>query len=157
MFVKFDGKASTIYRYVQTLKSLQLVKEVGQRVVTGKKATEKLYALKGRMISFEEIKTWDSDQRQWILDATIKILQHLFPELPVIDREKFLQFRLKATAIEVECVERIQSFENNAVKQILYKYEWQDFWLIYTTLIDFYFFYNIPELLRELHGCLQSK
>lgn len=149
-----ERNVSTIYRYVNTLKSIKLVKEVGQRVVRGKKATEKLYALQGRIISLEEIKNWDHEQRRWILEATIKIINHLFPELPVLDPERFLRFRQKATALEVEIIEKIQSVEDNTIVQLLYKYEWLDFWLIYTTFIDFYFFYNIQDLYGALTDCL---
>ena len=131
-----------------------LVEEVGQRVVKDKKATEKLFALKSRIVSSEDIKNWESEDRQWILRSTMEILAYLHPELGEFNVSKLQQFRVDITKLEVELNKKLSRYQDKVIVKKLYQYNWKDFWLIYTTLLDFYIYLTYPNLLETFTSCL---
>ncbi|MHA2333478.1 MAG: hypothetical protein ACXAEU_15755, partial [Candidatus Hodarchaeales archaeon] len=85
----------TIYRYIKTLKDTNLIIEMGYRVIQGKKTTQKLYGPISRNIVYigEFDPDWETNQRQWLLDSIILLLNFLHPDLPKIDRKCFHEYR----------------------------------------------------------------
>ncbi|MFX0113205.1 MAG: hypothetical protein ACFFB3_01520 [Candidatus Hodarchaeota archaeon] len=146
---------STIYRYIKTLREVDLVIEMGQRVIHGQKATQKLYGPVARVISFrgKYEPEWTSEPREWLLEAVIKMLQFLYPDLPPIDKEKFREFRATASQYEHEGNRRFNLPENKQIIELLHKCDWRTFYQMYTTFWDYYYFTNITDLPGRLQKC----
>ena len=151
-----ERNQSTIYNYTRDLKEDGLLEEVGQLYVEGQKATKKLYTLKSRILTSIETINWETDHRQWIIDTSIEILKYIFPELPSIDREKYQKFRVETTKYELECVQLMENIKDNLIVKILYKYNFADFWTIYTSILDFYYFLSIENIHKSFNDCLIS-
>ncbi len=152
-------KASTITRYVKTLKDANLVIEVGQRVIHGKKATQKLYGPIARLISFhgKYEPDWESEIRLFLLDSLIKIITYLYPNYSPINRNCYREFRITATSYEEEGNKRISLPENRKILEVLHDYEWNDYYILYTSLWDYYYFLNIPNLFERLMKCFSER
>ncbi|MFX0184587.1 MAG: hypothetical protein ACFE95_16015 [Candidatus Hodarchaeota archaeon] len=150
-------KRSTIYRYIKTLKDAKLVIEIGQRVIHGKKATQKLYGPVARVISFQDIydPEWKSEPRVWLLNSLIRLLSFLHPKLPQVNKQCFREFRVSASHYS-DSIEGIQKFsvpENRRAFELLQTYNWRDFYSIYSSFWDYYFFMTIPNLCENLRTC----
>lgn len=153
-------KRSTIYRYLKSLKDAKLVIEMGQRVIHGKKATQKLYGPIARVISFQDTydPEWKSETRVWLLNSLIKLLIFLHPELPVINKKCFQKFRVSASHYS-DLIEGIKEFslpENRRAFELLQTYNWKDFYSIYSSFWDYYFFMTIPNLYERLMKCFSE-
>lgn len=151
-------KASTITRYVKKLKDANLVIEVGQRVIHGEKATQKLYGPIARLISFhgKYEPDWESETRLFLLDSLIKILNYLYPHYSPINKECYQKFRITASSYEAEGNKKITLPENRKILELLHKYEWKDYYILYTSLWDYYYFMNIPNLVDRLMKCFSE-
>jgi Fe2+ or Zn2+ uptake regulation protein len=149
---------STIYRYIKTLREVDLVIEMGQRVIHGQKTTQKLYGPVARVISFrgKYEPEWTSEPREWLLDAVIKMLEFLYPDLPPIDKEKFREFRATASQYEHEGNRRFSLPENRKIIELLHECDWRTFYQMYTTFWDYYYFINIADLPGRLQQCFSE-
>lgn len=149
---------STIYRYVNTLKNAKLVIEVGQRVTPGKKATQKLYAPVARMIIFqdEQLLGWDSERNLWLLDSIIKILRFLYPELPKVNKKCFREFLIAVWQYIKVGLSKLSPTKNKDVFDLLHTYNWTEFYVAYTTFLDYDVYLNNPNLYEQLRQCLSG-
>ncbi|MHA1942212.1 MAG: hypothetical protein ACW97P_10900, partial [Candidatus Hodarchaeales archaeon] len=85
-------KKNTIYKYVQYMKEMGIIIEVGRRIKDGKALTEILYARKALYVSEEKsIQDCDSDEWNHIVDMIGLILQYHFRKKG-FNREKLLPF-----------------------------------------------------------------
>jgi len=145
---------STIYRYIKTLKRANLVIEVGKRVTRGKKAVQTLYGPKARWFAFYDTPSskWDSDRGRR-RDAIIKMLQFLYPELPKVNKKCFHEFLLSLWEYVIDAHSKLSSQENRKMFELLHTYDWNDFYVTYTTFLDFYGFINMPNMYERLIKC----
>jgi Fe2+ or Zn2+ uptake regulation protein len=151
-------KISTIYRYVKTLKEATLLIEMGQRVVDGKKTTQRLYGPIARLISLQGKyeSEWESEIRLWLLNSVIRMLHYLYPELPKIDRDKFREFRASASHFEMEGNQRFTLPENRHIIELFHKYDWKGFYHMYTTFWNYYYFVSMANLRERLQECFSD-
>ncbi len=150
-------KRSTIYRYIKTLRNAKLVKVVGQRVFFGKKATQKLYGPMYRVISFEGEydPMWESEIRLWLLDVSIKIFSFLYPELPKANMKCFQGFRVSNMQYRDEAIIKLKLLEKKTF-ELLNSCAWKEFYLKLTTIVDYDFFLNIPNMYEHLQKCFSE-
>ncbi|MFW9922306.1 MAG: hypothetical protein ACFFDW_03345 [Candidatus Thorarchaeota archaeon] len=152
-------KQSTIYRYIKTLKDMGIVIEIGQRVIQGKKATEKLLSLSGRWIisqvTFDATK--EGSYLQIISDKTIDFIHYLFPEYGPINREKYRSLGMKGSSIENKFVALINAPENIEMKKIILLKPYKKFLDLYNPLGDIHFYLNFDNVREEFLDCFEEK
>lgn len=152
----FPKTEKTIYRYIKTLKDANLVIEMGYRVIQGKKTTQKLYGPISRNIVYigEFDPDWETDQRQWLLDSLVKMIEFLHPDLPEINRRCFHEFRaFMSHHGDRELIQKLKLQENRKAYELLHYYSWNDWLTIIEMLYDYYFFLNIPDLNKRFRKC----
>lgn len=149
----------TMYRYIKTLKDVNLVIEMGYRVIQGKKTTQKLYGPISRNIAYigEFDPDWETDQRQWLIDSLIKMLEFLHPDLPKINRKCFHEFRAFISHHgDRELIQKLKLQKNRKAYELIHYYSWNDWLTIIEMLYDYYFFLNIPNLNERLRKCFSD-
>ena len=102
----------------------------------------------------EDTKKWESEDRQWILKSTMEILKHLHPDLGKIKFQAFQNFRIEMVELEVDFNKKLNEYPNKKLIKKLYQHDWNDFWLIYTTILDFYYYLSYPNLLKSFNSCI---
>ncbi|MFQ5818918.1 MAG: helix-turn-helix domain-containing protein [Candidatus Heimdallarchaeota archaeon] len=145
---------STIYRYIKTLKRANLVIEVGKRVTQGKKAVQTLYGPKARWFANYDTASskWESDKGRR-RDAIIKMLQFLYPKLPKVNKKCFHEYLLSMWEYVIDAHSQLSSKGNQKMIELLHTYDWNDFYVTYTTFLDFYAFINMPNMYERLIKC----
>ncbi len=149
----------TIYRYTKALKDANLIIEMGYRVIQGNITTQKLYGPISRNINYigEFDPEWETDQRQWLLDSLVKMLEFLHPDHPKIDKKCFHEFRAFTSYHgDRELIKKLKLQENRKAYEILHYYSWNDWLTIIELLYDYYFFLNIPNLNERFRKCFSD-
>lgn len=146
----------TIYRYVKKLKKSKLVIEMGQRVIQGKRTTQKLYGPVCRNITDlgEYDPEWKSEQRLLLNNFLVILLNFLHPELPKINKECFHEFRAFVSHHGyIELIKELNLPKNRKAFELLHSHAYKEYYLIITSIFDYYFFLNIPNMHERLQKC----
>tara|TARA_B100000287_G_scaffold276734_1_gene260676 strand:+ start:202 stop:852 length:651 start_codon:yes stop_codon:yes gene_type:complete len=146
----------TLYRYLKTLQDANLVKTAGQRVISGKTATEKLFSRTAYAFHLvnEQIDFWQTSDGIKLTNTLGTILQPLIPNKKV-NIEKLGQFIEKLSSERINMLEQMLSTSDPSLIEGISNYNWQRFTLFYNLGGLFGLLLTDPHKVTDLTKCFE--
>ncbi|MFX0013372.1 MAG: winged helix-turn-helix domain-containing protein [Promethearchaeota archaeon] len=146
----------TIYRYLKTLEKHGLAIPVGQRVILGKTATEKLYMRTARIFQRKDIDWTTTKGNQWA-QRFASILSYMLNTNPQeASIEGIQEFFRIWNENKFATLKKFAKTESEEILELIIEGEWEELLQFIDWVYIFGTLLNQPNLLEELYSCFKK-